>query len=279
VNGKPLHTSKCHTTLIVASAALVSQWRKEIAEKVYTDREKKSGIGRVKEYHTTAQIKSNQELDELKECDIILTTYTQVQKSYPSTDIPAEYTTAQQKADWWKKHYDENRGALHRIKWHRVVLDEAHAIKNHKSLTSVACRALDAKHHWAMSGTIILNRIDEFYSTFKFLREPHTGTLKLFRQNFCSPNDPRGLEKLDVFLRKFMIRRTHLDTFFNARLLDLPQPRETVIWLDFNEIERNVYDIVKARFITRINSFSKSGELDKQYGYVVPYALLACAIY
>lgn len=267
VNGRVLHTKKCHTTLIVASAALVSQWRQEIADKVYTNREKKYGIGRVKEYHATAQIKSNQELEELRECDIVLTTYTQVQKSYPNTEIPSQYTTAKQKAEWWKDHFEENKGALHRIKWHRVVLDEAHAIKNHKSLTSVACRALEAKHHWAMSGTIILNRVDEFYSTFKFLREPHTGTLKLFRDNFCSSNDPSGLEKLDVFLRKFMIRRTHLDTFFNARLLDLPQPKETVIWLHFNEIERNVYDIVKARFITRINSFSKSGELDKQYGY------------
>jgi len=268
VNGKPLHATKCHTTLIVASAALVSQWRQEIADKVHTDREKKYGIGRVKEYHASAQIKSNQELEELQECDIVLTTYTQVQKSYPKSEIPAKYTTAQQKAEWWKNHYEKERGALHRIEWHRVVLDEAHVIKNHKSLTSVACRALDAKHHWAMSGTIILNRVDEFYSTFKFLREPHTGTLKLFRNNFCSFNDPSGLEKLDVFLRKFMIRRTHLDTFFNARLLDLPQPKQTILWLDFNEIERNVYEIVKARFITRINSFSKSGDLDKQYGYV-----------
>jgi hypothetical protein len=278
VNGKPLHTRKCHTTLIVASAALVSQWRQEIAEKVYTDREKKSGIGRVKEYHSSAQIKSNQELDELQECDIVLTTYTQVQKSYPSIEIPPQYTTAEQKAEWWKEHFDKHRGALHRIKWHRVVLDEAHTIKNHKSLTSVACRALEAKHHWAMSGTIILNRIDEFYSTFKFLREPHTGTLKLFRKNFCSPNDPSGLEKLDVFLRKFMIRRTHMNTFFHARLLDLPPPKETLMLLDFNEIERSVYDIVKARFITRINTFSKTGELDKQYGYALHSSTCATGV-
>jgi len=33
-----------------------------------------------------------------------------------------------------------------------VVLDEASAIKNHKSHTSLACRALEAKHHWAISG-------------------------------------------------------------------------------------------------------------------------------
>jgi SNF2 family DNA or RNA helicase len=268
VNGKSLQKTNCRTTLIVASAALVSQWRREIADKVCTIKESKFGIGRVREYHASAQTKSNEELEELQECDIILTTYTQVQKSYPKAEIPAQYTSAQQKVDWWNKHYEENKGVLHRIKWHRVVLDESQAIKNHQSLTSMACRALEAKHYWAMSGTPLLNRVDEFYSTFKFLREPNAGSLKLFRQNFCSENDPDGLEKLDVFLRKFMIRRTHLDTFFNARLIDLPTPKKTTIWLDFNEIERSVYDIVKVRFITRINSFSKSGELDRQYGYV-----------
>jgi SNF2 family DNA or RNA helicase len=266
VNGKSLQKSNCRTTLVVASAALVSQWRREIADKVYTSKENPHGIGRVREYHASAQTKSNEELEELQECDIVLTTYTQVQKSYPKAEIPAEYTTAEDKLKWWNKFFEEEKGPLHRITWHRVVLDESQAIKNHKSLTSMACRTLEAKHYWAMSGTPILNRVDEFYSTFKFLREPNAGSLKLFRQNFCSVSDPSGLEKLDVFLRKFMIRRTHLDTFFNARLIDLPTPKKTVMWLDFNEIERNVYEIVKARFITRINTFSRAGDLDRQYG-------------
>jgi SNF2 family DNA or RNA helicase len=170
VNGKSLQKGKCRTTLIVASAALVSQWRQEIADKVYTDRESKHGIGRVREYHATAQLKSNQELEELMECDIVLTTYTQVQKSYPKAEIPAEYTTAEQKNEWWKKHFEKEQGPLHRIKWFRIVLDEAQAIKNHKSLTSLACRALSAKHNWAISGTPLLNGIEEFYSLFKFIK-------------------------------------------------------------------------------------------------------------
>lgn len=69
VNGKALvGPKKCKTTLIVASPALVTQWRKEIADKVYTVREdKKHGIGRVKEYHASAQLKSNEEQQELEE--------------------------------------------------------------------------------------------------------------------------------------------------------------------------------------------------------------------
>lgn len=168
VNGKSLQKNKCRTTLIVASAALVSQWRREITEKVFTDRESVHGIGRVKEY--TAQLRSNQEIEELMECDIVLTTYTQVQKSYPKAEIPAEYTTAEQKNEWWKKHWEAERGILHRIKWFRIVLDESQAIKNHKSLTARACIALSAKHHWAISGTPLQNGIDEFYSIFKFIR-------------------------------------------------------------------------------------------------------------
>jgi len=48
----------------------------------------------------------NEELEEPQENDIIRTTYTQVQKSYPKAETPAEYTTAQQKAGWWSKYFE-----------------------------------------------------------------------------------------------------------------------------------------------------------------------------
>lgn len=113
-----------------------------------------------------------------------------------------------------------------------------------------------------------MNNVSEFYSLFRFVKEPHTGSIKLFRKNFCSDSDPERQAKLDCFLRKFMIRRTQLDTLFNARLLDLPQPKQKKVTLDFNEIERNVYEIVKSRFVQRINCISKAGELDKHYGHI-----------
>lgn len=132
----------------------------------------------------------------------------------------------------------------------------------------MACRALDCKHPWAITGTPVLNTVREFYAYFKFLKEPHTGSYKAFKQNFCTPEDPDGTEKLGIFLRKLMIRRTHLDTLFNARLLDLPQPKEHTLWLEFNEVERQIYEIVKKRFIQRINTISKQGGLEKQYNHI-----------
>jgi len=124
------------------------------------------------------------------------------------------------------KYYEKNCGMLHRVKFFRIVLDEAQAIKNHMSATSMACRALKGIHHWAITGTPILNTVKEFYPYFKFLKEPHTGSYRIFKHNFCSPDDPDGTEKLSVFLRKIMIRRTHLDRLFDARLLGtyIPYP-------------------------------------------------------
>lgn len=54
-----------------------------------------------------------------------------------------------------------------------------------------------------------------------------------------------------------MVRRTHLDTLFGAKLLELPKPHEKDLYLEFSEIERQVYEIVKVRMINRINSISK----------------------
>lgn len=109
----------------------------------------------------------------------------------------------------------------------------------------------------ALTGTPILNGISEFYSTFKFLKEPHTGSFRIFKENFCDKTDPESTEKLNVFLRKLMVRRTHLDRLFGTKLLDLPKPSQTTMYLEFSEIERQIYEIVKNRMISRINHIAK----------------------
>ena len=55
---------------------------------------------------------------------------------------------------------------------------------------------------------------------------------------------------------------------FDAKLVDLPPPSETTIWLELNEIERSIYEIVKTRFIEHINAISKRGNLQKSYSHI-----------
>lgn len=59
-----------------------------------------------------------------------------------------------------------------------------------------------------------------------------------------------------------------MDMMFDAKLVDLPPPSETTIWLEFNEIERSIYEIVKTRFIEHINAISKRGNLKKSYSHI-----------
>ncbi|KAK8219371.1 hypothetical protein M8818_001106 [Zalaria obscura] len=272
VNGRPPPQQKRRglrkTTLIIASPALVDQWFEEIEKHCISGINKKNGIGRIYRYKSGGRRISDNDVDLLKDCDVVLTTWYELNQSYPMTKPPLELTTRERKDAWWKEWYESEKGVLHRVPWLRVVLDEAHQIKNHKTRSSLAARALDSKHSWAITGTPILNNVAELFPYFKFIREPHAGDLKIFKENFCTKGDPQATEKLHVFLQKFMIRRTHLDTLFNARLLDLPKPSHLTVWVEFNDIERNIYEIVRTRFIARINGMSRSGTLAQSKSHI-----------
>lgn len=56
------------------------------------------------------------------------------------------------------------KSVLHSVRWWRVVLDEAHSIKDRRSNTAKAVFALTSDNRWALSGTPLQNRIAELYS-------------------------------------------------------------------------------------------------------------------
>jgi SNF2 family DNA or RNA helicase len=258
VNGQPPRGQQPRTTLLVASPALLTQWGKEI------DQHTKCGLG-VMRYGSGNRLDSNHAFDILKGHDIILTTYGEVMKSYPKNEPPIECQTAEQKIAWWKNQFETQRGVLHRMRFLRIVLDEAQAIKNHMGRTSISCRALMADHKWALSGTPILNSLTELYPYFKFLGVPHTGSFKIFKHNYCDTNDVENTERLLVRLSQFMIRRTHADMMFNAPILKLPQADQATYWCEFNPVERCIYDIVHQRFAKNINLWQAKDELEKCY--------------
>lgn len=47
----------------------------------------------------------------------------------------------------------KKKDALFRVKWWRIVLDEAHNIKNRNTKAAQACCALDGKFRWCLTGT------------------------------------------------------------------------------------------------------------------------------
>lgn len=66
---------------------------------------------------------------------------------------------------------------IYNVEWPRVVLDEAHTIRNPEVLQSRACMALKSISRGAISGTPVHNQFRDIQTLAVFLKEPHVSTL------------------------------------------------------------------------------------------------------
>ncbi|KAJ8316995.1 hypothetical protein KUTeg_004899 [Tegillarca granosa] len=123
----------------------------------------------------------------IAENDVVLTTYNLVGKEVGAPEGGAEEPVKDEPDQDDGKESGESREKepnLLRIAWERIILDEAHNIKNHKSLTARAVSRLRAGVRWAMTGTPIQNELLDIYSLLRFLR--------------CSPFDEYKVWKRQV---------------------------------------------------------------------------------
>ena len=73
-----------------------------------------------------------------------------------------------------------------------VILDEAQAIKNPRSLAAHAVRQLSARHRICLSGTPVENNLEELWSLFDFLMPGFLGDAQRFRSYFRLPIERSG---------------------------------------------------------------------------------------
>ena len=248
----PQPNERRRSTLIVCSPALLYQWQRELGIHANTGIFKKVLI-----HHASSRLEGAGTELSLEEADVVLTTYGQVVKSFPLEEPPEDLETAEERRNWFERHWSDHCGVLHRAYFHRVVLDEAQAIKNHKAHTSIACQAIMARYRWAISGTPIMNRIEELYPYFKFLRVPFAGSFDDFRTNFCGGNDPVYIDRVHVYLQKFMLRRTHKDLIFGAPIIKLPECHPKTTTLRPTKVEIAVYRAIETHYAYAVNAIAK----------------------
>lgn len=173
------------STLVVAPLALIKQWESEIEEKVeYSQRL------RVCVYHGATRSKTN---DRLEDYDVVVTTYGTLTSEFGAMD-------------------KNKKGGLFSVYWYRIILDEAHTIKNRNAKASQSACALDAEYRWCLTGTPMQNNLDELQSLIKFLRIKPFNDLAAWKDQISRPlNNGRGglaIQRLQVYLKAFMKRRT-----------------------------------------------------------------------
>lgn len=238
-------------TLVICPASLIHHWKKEI------ERHVKTGKMSVYLYHGARRETSARALADY---DVVVTTYGLVSKEIPVQKEDADNPSKD------PDHMPSRSAPLLRVSWARLILDEAHNIKNPKVQTSMAVCQLRARARWAVTGTPIQNNLLDMYSLLKFLRCSPFDEYKLWKAQVDNGSS-RGRERLNILTRNLLLRRTkdQLDSL-GKPLVSLPKRTCQVHQLKLSEDEQAVYDVVFAQSRSTLQNYLKRHEgkdLDK----------------
>ncbi|MBP9709002.1 MAG: DEAD/DEAH box helicase [Oligoflexales bacterium] len=110
-------------------------------------------------------------------------------------------------------------------RWHGIVLDEAHLVKNSKTATYKAVCALNGDIRICLTGTPIENRLLELKSIYDFLLPGYLGSDEYFKKNIVNPIEIDKNLDAEIFLQRlahpFKLRRIKTEV-----LKDLPEKIE-----------------------------------------------------
>lgn len=235
---QPLINSKA--TLLVCPLSTMTNWKEQINEHFPPGSKL-----RWTRYHGSERFSMDHK--ELANYDIVITTYHIVAK-----DI-----------------LDKKR-ALPHINWFRVVLDEAHTIRNPTQQSRATCM-LPGQRRWAVTGTPVQNRLEDLGALFNFIQLAPFNTPQGFNQFVVSPfknADPEVVPKLQLLVSTVTMRRT------KEIIKDkIPVRNDIIVKLDFSPEERRLHDWFEKDTMRKVN-IATSG--DKMAGNT--YARILTAI-
>ncbi|OCL01572.1 hypothetical protein AOQ84DRAFT_401724 [Glonium stellatum] len=158
----------------------------------------------------------------------------------------------------WGRYHGRNRvssigpktSLLPSTCWRRIVLDEAHWIRNGNSQIAKAICALEAVSRWAVTGTPLQNRLSDLATLFKFLRvypycQPRVFEADIVRM-WKHGNEEEAVKRLKILLRCLTLRRP-------KSTIKLPQRHDTICHLEFSPEESLVYEEAKARAVRTLD--------------------------
>ncbi|EJD00844.1 uncharacterized protein FOMMEDRAFT_90593 [Fomitiporia mediterranea MF3/22] len=269
--------------LIVAPTVAIMQWRNEI--EAYTDGMK------IAIWHGASR---EANVKELQKYDVVLTTYAVLESAFRK----------QQSGFKRGGKIIKEKSPVHQIMWNRIVLDEAHNIKERSTNTAKAAFELQSNYKWCLSGTPLQNRVGELYSLVRFLggdpfsyyfckkceckslhwrftdkrscdecgHNPMQHTC-FWNNEILTPIQKHGMaftgraafKKLRILLDRMMLRRTKLE---RADDLGLP-PRTVIVRRDyFSEEEKELYQSLFTDAKRAFSTYVDQGTLLNNYSNI-----------
>ncbi|KAF1912881.1 SNF2 family N-terminal domain-containing protein [Ampelomyces quisqualis] len=222
---QPLINSKA--TLLICPLSTMTNWKEQIKEHFPTGK----SMLKWTRYHGSERF--NMSAKELAEYDIVITTYHIISK-----DI------------------NDKKRALPLINWFRIVLDEAHTIRN-PTLQSRATCALFGQRRWAVTGTPVQNRLEDLGALFNFIKLSPFDTAPGFNQFIVHPfknADPEVVPKLQLLVGTVTMRRTK-----EIIKDEVPKRNDLIVKLEFSRAERQLHDWFEKDTQRKVN-IATSGE-------------------
>lgn len=130
--------------------------------------------------------------------------------------------------------------------FHMVIFDEAHSIKNPEAQRTKASHRLKPARNAMLTGTPVLNRVDELWSLLHLIDPLRFNNYKRFRNRYCVFGGYGGKQivgakntsELNKILADVMIRRLKKDH------LTLPEPNIMQVKVDLHPEQEKLYDSV-----------------------------------
>ncbi|MBA0787235.1 hypothetical protein Gotri_025961 [Gossypium trilobum] len=223
------------TTLVVCPPSVFSSW--------ITQLEEHTSPGKLKVYMYYGGERTK-EVEELKKYDIILTTYSTLATEESWFDSPMK------KIEWW-----------------RVILDEAHVIKNANAQQSKAVTNLKATCRWVVTGTPIQNGSFDLFSLMAFLRFKPFSIKSYWRslvQRPLAQGSKNGLSRLQVLMASISLRRIK-----GNNLVGLPPKTLQTCYVELSVEERELYDQIEGKAKNVIQEFIANDSLVRNYSTVL----------
>jgi DNA repair protein RAD5 len=242
------------TTLVVAPMSLLAQWESEAVKA------SKPGSMRTLVYYGNEKTANLQTLcsasNAVSAPNVIITSY---------GTVLSEFNQVANANGERGSH-----GGLFSVDFFRVILDEAHTIKNRQAKTSKACYELSAKHRWVLTGTPIVNRLEDLFSLVRFLKVEPWSNFSFWKTFITVPFESkdfiRALNVVQTVLEPLVLRRTKdMKTPEGEALVPLPPKKIIVEEVELSKTEREVYDFIFTRAKRAFNDSLQAGTLLKSY--------------
>ncbi|OAA61921.1 DNA excision repair protein [Niveomyces insectorum RCEF 264] len=159
---------------------------------------------------------------------------------------------------------------LFSLNFFRIILDEAHTIKNRQSKTAKACYALAAEHRWVLTGTPVVNRLEDLFSLIRFLRVAPWNNFSFWRTFITVPFESkdfmRALDVVQTVLEPLVMRRTKdMKTPDGQPLVVLPNKHVEIVDVTLSKAERAIYDHIYLRVKRSFTANMEAGTVMKSY--------------